>query len=250
MAMPSGEPVLFPTCLFEQLRPDLIECCLGALRAVGRHPVVATGVTCCGQPAWNAGFATEARRVARASLRRLRRTSAPVVVPSGSCATMMRVHWPVVFEGTADSAAATEVAGRVVELSSYLDAAAPGAPEAATPPRSGLTPPVTVHDSCHALRELRVKGEPRRLLAAAGVEVIESDGAERCCGFGGTFSVKLPAVSVAMADDRLDEWTATGVQTVVGCDLSCLVHLEARSRRRSLPLRFAHVVEAVRATEG
>ena len=79
--------------------------------------------------------------------------------------------------------------------------------------------------------------------------MVESEGAERCCGFGGTFAVKLPAVSVAMADDRLDEWTAEGVRTVVGCDLSCLVHLEARARRRSLPLRFVHVVEALDSGE-
>ena len=76
--------------------------------------------------------------------------------------------------------------------------------------------------------------------------MVESEGAERCCGFGGTFCVKLPAVSVAMADDRLDEWTASGVQTVVGGDLSCLVHLEGRARRRSLPLRFRHLAEVLR----
>jgi len=128
----------------------------------------------------------------------------------------------------------------VAELATYLDARSPH--EAVPPVRTT----VTVHDSCHGLRELGVKAQPRRLLAEHGVEVVESEGAERCCGFGGTFCVKLPAVSVAMADDRLDEWTASGVETVVGGDLSCLVHLEGRARRRSLPLRFRHVAEVLR----
>jgi L-lactate dehydrogenase complex protein LldE len=243
VARPADDPVLFPTCLFEQLRPDLIDRSLDALRAVGARPARAKGTTCCGQPAWNGGYGNEARRVARATLRGLRRIDGPVVVPSGSCATMMREHWPEMFAGTAEQVAAEEVAARVIELSAYLAARLPAEPVATA--SAELPPPVTVHDSCHGLRELHVKAELRALLAAAGVEVVESDGAERCCGFGGTFSVKLPAVSVAMADDRLDEWTASGVQTVVGCDLSCLVHLEARARRRSLPLRFVHVVETV-----
>ena len=131
---------------------------------------------------------------------------------------------------------------RVVELATYLDArsrhdAAP-APAATT---------VTVHDSCHGLRELGVKAQPRRLLAEQGVEVVESDGAERCCGFGGTFCVKLPAVSVAMADDRLDEWTrvpASRPSSVGTSPASC--HLEGRARRRSLPLRFRHLAEVLR----
>jgi L-lactate dehydrogenase complex protein LldE len=245
VAAPAGEPVLFPTCLFEQLRPDLIDRSLDALRATGGQPTLARGTTCCGQPAWNGGYATEARRVARATLHGLARTSGPVAVPSGSCATMIREHWPEVFAGTSDQAAAEDVASRVVELSVYLASRAPATGDGAS---ADLPSPVTMHDSCHGLRELHVKAEPRALLAAAGVEVVESDGAERCCGFGGTFSVKLPAVSVAMADDRLDEWTAAGVRTVVGCDLSCLLHLEARARRRSLPLRFVHVVEAVAGT--
>jgi L-lactate dehydrogenase complex protein LldE len=243
---PSGlAPLLFPTCLVESLRPELVERCVDVLQARGPVPSVVPGVTCCGQPAWNAGFAEAARRVARATLRRLRTRRGVVVVPSGSCATMMRHHWPELFAGTRDEAAAREVAGRVVELSSHLDALP--APRAAGRGEHGrpVATPVTVHDSCHGLRELGVKEQPRRLLREAGVVVEESPGAERCCGFGGTFAVKLPAISVAMADERLDEWVGAGVRTVVGCDLSCLVHLEARARRRSLPIELRHVVEVV-----
>jgi L-lactate dehydrogenase complex protein LldE len=196
---------------------------------------------CCGQPAWNAGFTAAARRVAKSALRRLRRTSGPVVVPSGSCATMIHEHWPRLFAGTRREGDAREVAGRIQELAVYLDRQAdPGPPAAPTGQRVGY------HDACHALRELGVKDEPRRLLAHHGVEVVEVPSGERCCGFGGTFSVKLPSVSVAMADEKLDEWVAAGVDTVVAGDLSCLIHLEGRARRRQLPLSFRHLGEVLR----
>jgi L-lactate dehydrogenase complex protein LldE len=157
---------------------------------------------------------------------------------------MMREHWPVLFAGSAEEGDAKAVAARVVELSSFLADRqhAPVEQARRADPDLGR---VSFHDSCHGLRELGVKAQPRQLLSAAGVEVVETDGAERCCGFGGTFSVKLPAISVAMADDKLDEWVAAGVDIVVGGDLSCLVHLEGRARRRALPLRFRHVADVL-----
>jgi L-lactate dehydrogenase complex protein LldE len=174
-------------------------------------------------------------------VKRLRRTRGPVVVPSGSCATMIHEHWPRLFAGERLERDARAVADRVQELAVYLDRQAePGPPAAPTGLRVGY------HDACHALRELGVKHEPRRLLAQQGVEVVEVAGAERCCGFGGTFSVKLPSVSVAMADEKLDEWVAAGVSTVVTGDLSCLLHLDGRARRRGLPLAFRHLAEVLR----
>ena len=236
--------VVFPTCLVEQLRPEVATACLDLVRAASGAPVTrATRATCCGQPAWNAGFVAAARRVARTTLRALRGPEdGPIVVPSGSCATMMRLHWPELFAGTSSESEARSASERVVELATYLDAHPPASPPELSAAVAGT---IVVHDSCHALRELGVKAQPRRLLAGAGAEVVETEGAERCCGFGGTFCVKLPAVSVAMADDKLDEWSAAGVGTVVGGDLSCLVHLEGRARRRSLPLRFRHLAEVL-----
>jgi L-lactate dehydrogenase complex protein LldE len=237
--------VVFPTCLVEQLRPSLADDCAELVAAAdGARPDLATGATCCGQPAWNAGYGAAARRVARRTLRALRGGEGPVVVPSGSCATMMSHHWPAVFAGTADEGSARQVAARVVELSIYLADRTPGSAASGAGPADGEV--VAVHDSCHGLRELGVKDQPRNLLARAGIPVMETAGAERCCGFGGTFCVKLPAVSVAMADDKLDEWSEAGVTTVVGGDLSCLVHLESRARRRSLPLDFCHLAEVLR----
>ena len=233
---------MFPTCLVEQLRPSLAGDCVALVAAAdGTPPELAVGATCCGQPAWNAGFAAAARRVARRTLRALRGSDGPVVVPSGSCATMMNHHWPELFGGTADEASAARgggPCGRAVDLPRQADG------EPAAVPASGSV--VAVHDSCHGLRELGVKEQPRRLLAEAGIRSPRPAGAERCCGFGGTFCVKLPAVSVAMADDKLDEWSEAGVTTVVGGDLSCLVHLEGRARRRSLPMVFRHLAEVLR----
>jgi L-lactate dehydrogenase complex protein LldE len=105
--------------------------------------------------------------------------------------------------------------------------------------------PVAYHASCHLVRELGVRDAPVRLLTAAGHAVRQPEGADRCCGFGGTFSVKLPAVSAAMADEKLDALLAAGARTVTSCDLSCLVHLEGRARRRGLPLDFHHIAEVL-----
>lgn len=139
---------------------------------------------------------------------------------------MMHEYWPRLL-GNAT------VAERVVELSAFLGSDA-GSPQVAT---NG--PAVAYHDSCHMLRSLGIKAEPRRLLG----EVAELS--ERCCGFGGTFSVKLPEVSTAMADEKLDEVVASGCATLVGCDLSCLMHLDGRARRRGLGLTVKHLVEVL-----
>jgi L-lactate dehydrogenase complex protein LldE len=160
-----------------------------------------------------------------------------VVVPSGSCATMMREFWPALFDGEPEAADAVSVAERVVELSSLL-AAQPAADQVVDTART-----VAYHDSCHMLRELRIHDQPRKVLASAGTEVREIEGSEWCCGFGGTFSVKLPEISVAMADEKLDAVVAAGCGEIVGCDLSCLVHLEGRARQRGLDVRTSHLVE-------
>lgn len=236
---------VFPTCLADTLRPALAA---RVLEALARHGVAATTArrtTCCGQPAYNAGYEPEARRVARPTVRALAKSSGPIVVPSGSCTAMMSRHWPGLFADTADEARSRDVAGRVVELSQALATIATLAPTNHEPAPSGspVREPVTYHGSCHLERELGARDEPRASLRAAGYEVREPTEGHLCCGFGGTFSVKLPAVSVAMADEKLDSLAATGAATVVGCDLSCLVHLEARARTRQLPLRFRHLAE-------
>jgi L-lactate dehydrogenase complex protein LldE len=229
---------VFATCVVEMVRPQIVDATLGVLRRAGFTPELASGATCCGQPAANAGVVAAARRVARHTLRRLARDDAPVVVPSGSCTTMIRHHWPRLFAGTRDEVAARAVAARTSELTEFLATAAPDRRE--TSEKSGR---VVYHASCHLTRELEVIAPPRDALRAAGYTVETVDDHDRCCGFGGTFAVSHADVSVAMADDKLDAAAAIDATTITGCDLSCLVHLEARAASRGLAIEFPHVAE-------
>lgn len=229
---------LFPTCLVDITRPEIAEASTRLLEQSGHRVSTARGATCCGQPAWNAGYRDDARRVATQTVKSLAKTDGPIVVPSGSCTTMIRHGWAQLFANSRHRKRAAAVAERTVELSEFL------ADDSSLAPAADGTP-VTIHDSCHALRELGISAQPRTVLEAAGREIVESPSAERCCGFGGTFSVKLPEVSVAMADEKLDDFVACGATTVVGCDASCLLHLEARSKRRGLDLRFEHIATAI-----
>lgn len=237
---------LLPTCLVDALEPGVGVATVEVLRRAGHTVEVPGGTTCCGQPAWNAGHAGPAATVARTTLRALEASDAEViVVPAGSCATMMRVFWAELFAvaGAADDRRrARGVAGRVRELSEFLTAT--GAPETTDADPA----PAVYHRSCHMLRELRITDGPERLLEATGAERRETAARDRCCGFGGLFSVKLPEASTAMADDVLDAAVATGAGRVVGCDPSCLVHLRARAQRRGLPLRFEHLAETLART--
>jgi L-lactate dehydrogenase complex protein LldE len=236
--MPDRRVTVFATCVVETLRPRVADATLHVLRRAGFTADLAAGATCCGQPAANAGVIAAARRVARHTMRRLARDTSPIVVPSGSCTTMIRHHWPHLFAGTRDEATARAVAGRTHELTEFLAANATES-AARRDPRGA----VVYHASCHLTRELDVVTPPRDVLRAAGYEVESLDDHDRCCGFGGTFSVTHADVSVAMADDKLDGASACGAATVTSCDLSCLVHLEARAARRRLPVTFPHVAE-------
>jgi L-lactate dehydrogenase complex protein LldE len=238
----------FASCLVELLRPDVAAAAQRALRAGGHDPRPVRGATCCGQPAFNAGYADEARRVARRTLRAIGTGEVPCVVASGSCATMMSHYWPQLFDGTPQAAEARQVASRTVELTALVanddppgDAAGEPGPGDGAAVAGSAGEAVVVHDSCHALRELGAGATVRRALAGAGHTPVNAEGSDRCCGFGGSFSVKMPGVSVAMADEKLDNFAATGCERVTSCDLSCLLHLQGRARRRGLDLRFDHI---------
>ena len=225
---------LLPTCLGEAVHPQAVRDAARVLRAAGVEAAPVRGATCCGQPAWNSGFVADARRVARRTLRALDGLEA-VVVPSGSCTAMMRLHWPELFRGDRDQARAERVAGRVFELSQYLVCEA-GVESVGSP----LGRAVSYHDSCHMLRELGLRDEPRRLLRAVA-ELRELPRSDRCCGFGGTFSVRYPEVATAMADDKLATATAAGAETVVSADPGCIMHLEGRASRTGAPVRVVHL---------
>jgi L-lactate dehydrogenase complex protein LldE len=243
-----GRVALFVTCVGEVLDPDVPTAAVRVLRAVGCRVEVPSGQTCCGQPAWNSGFTADAARVARTTLDALDAALASgadaVVVPAGSCATMVRLYWPQLFEldGDAEAAArARRVGERCWELTELLDAL----PEHRRPTGAVEACTVAYHRSCHMLRELHVDTQPEALLAGVeGCTVEPWAGAEQCCGFGGTFSVKLPEASTAMADEKLDLLPA-GVEVVVGADASCLLQLRARAEQRGLAVRTEHVAQVL-----
>lgn len=240
---PQRTAALFPTCIVDAVYPRVGISTVRILRRAGFDVTVPERTTCCGQPAWNAGHAGQAAEVARTTLRALDACDADViVVPAGSCATMMRVFWQELFhlEGSAEEQAmVARVSSRTKELSELLDEV--GVPEVSAPDDTATV----YHRSCHMLRELGVEEEPERVLDATGADRRVPEGAGRCCGFGGLFSVKLPEVSSAMADDVLDAMAQTGAERVVGCDASCLMHLRGRAERRGMPLEFRHLATVV-----
>ena len=232
--------MLFATCLVDTVAPELGKATVRVLRKAGCSVGLADKATCCGQPGWNAGFAPDAARVARTTLAALEQAvadGAVVCVPAGSCATMIRVFWPELFELVGDHDArdrALALAPHVKEFSELL--AELGAEPAATADAN-----VAYHHSCHMLRELRINEQPLSLLG----ETVEWDADERCCGFGGLFSVKQPELSVAMADDKLRSLDDAGADVLVGCDASCLMHLEARARRLGMAIEVKHLAEVL-----
>jgi L-lactate dehydrogenase complex protein LldE len=226
----SGKRVsLLPTCVVDTVAPQIGQSVVRVLRRAGFEVSVEPGVTCCGQPAWNSGFAEQAAAVAATTLDALASTDADVVcVPAGSCATMMRVFWPELFHVTGDETrrrAAELLAPRVREFSELVASAGVTAGE--------YEADVAYHHSCHMLRELGIRDAPVELLEAQeGTTVVPWEGDDRCCGFGGLFSVKQPELSSAMADDKLEALAETDATVLVGCDASCLLHLEGRLRKR------------------
>ena len=225
------------------MQPGVVADAERVLRAAGASPERPRGATCCGQPAWNSGFVADARRVARRTLRALAGSDA-VVVPAGSCAAMMRLHWPQLFRGEPDEAAAARVAAATFELTQYLVDQLGW-----RPPPAAERPPVTYHDSCHMLRELRVREQPRALLAAVA-DLHELPRGERCCGFGGTFSVRYPDVSTAMADDKLASARASGAATLVSADPGCLMQLDGRASRLGAQVRVRHIASVLAEAAG
>lgn len=230
---------LFATCLGDRF---FAEACMDAarlLRHLGVDVYVPTDQTCCGQPALNAGHVDEARRMARHTLE-VFEGSDHVVLPSGSCAGMMRRFFPRLLaeEGAADSRASC-LAGKTWELSQFivrvLGVSSLGGGLKGTK--------LAYHHGCHALRELRSFEEPVSLLEEAGATVASWEADQECCGFGGLFSVKLPAVSAGMADRKLD--TLPTVDFVTSADGGCLMHLSGRADRRRLPVPFRHLASVL-----
>lgn len=230
---------MFVTCIVDQIFPQVGLAMADVLERVGYQVDFPEAQTCCGQPAFNSGYREEARQVARHFLD-VFRDCEYIVVPSGSCTAMISHHYQDIFEDDEEMARRSyQTAPRVYEFSRFLLEVAKvddvGARYDAT---------VTYHDSCHALRELKIKDGPRRLLGKVkGLTLREMDAAQECCGFGGTFSVKFPEISGAMARTKIDSIVRTEASTVVSIDSSCLMQLEGAIRRAGLSIRTKHLAE-------
>ncbi len=235
---------LFVTCLVDQFFPGVGEAAVRLLEASGRQVEFPDAQTCCGQPAFNMGYPEEARGLARRMIE-IFEPYDEVVTPSGSCASMTRVHFPELFEaGSAWRRRAHDLAGKLFELSELLDR------EGFDPASSLYRGKVTYHPSCHLLRELGVADAPCKLLGRVpGVELVELPDAAVCCGFGGAFSTKMPALSGAMLDAKLSAVEATGARVLTATDCGCLMHLGGALKRRGSALEVLHVAEILAHTD-
>ena len=231
---------LFVTCLADMFRPQIGFAAAKLLEAAGCKVEVPVQ-SCCGQPAYNGGDAVAAAAVARKVIA----TFEPydfVVAPSGSCAGMIQVHYPRLFQDNDSwSKRADALAKKTHELFSFL-VNVRGVSAVAAECRAG----VAYHDSCSSLRELGARDEPRQLLSSVnGLTLCEIKEPQVCCGFGGFFSVKYPDVSARMADDKIADALGTGADMLVGGDLGCLLHLSGRIARRGEKLAVRHAAEVM-----
>jgi len=243
--MSPARVALFVTCLVDLLYPEVGEASVALLRLGGAEVEFPPAQTCCGQPPFNSGFVDDARRIARGMLDAFEGFDA-VVAPSGSCAAMLRVSYPHLFRGEPEERRARDLAERTFELSQYLvDRLGVERVEGRWEGR------VTYHDACHGLRELGLRTQGRRLLAGIqGMELVEMPRPDACCGFGGTFSVRLPEVAVAMADDKAAQIEQTGATVVVAGDAGCLMHLAGRLDRRDSGVRTIHLATLLASAAG
>jgi L-lactate dehydrogenase complex protein LldE len=228
---------LFVTCLVDLVRPQIGFAAVKLLEQAGCEVVVPAAQTCCGQPAWNAGADRHAVDIARQVVDAFREFDY-VVVPSGSCAGMIKRHCPEVLK---NDPRALALAAKTHELMSFLvNIRGMKAVAAKCEARA------CYHDSCSSLREMKVRDQPRQLLKSVdGLTLSELADGEVCCGFGGLFSVKYPEISERMADDKIADACASGADTLIGGDLGCLLHLAGRMKRQGKTMRVRHAAEVL-----
>ena len=243
--MPTTVDIFIP-CFVDLLYPTTALNMVKVLERVGVKVNYNPAQTCCGQPAYNAGYLPQSQAVAEKFLHDFAAPAGPelrcVVSPSASCVGMVRNSYSELFAGTPQLGACQGVQGRVYELTEFLVdvlgiSVIPGA---------RLAGKYTYHDSCAALRECGIREAPRRLLdGVAGLQRIEMAETTTCCGFGGTFAVKFEAISVAMAQQKVEHALDTGADYLVSTDVSCLMHLESYIKREKLPLQCLHIADVL-----
>ena len=231
---------LFIPCFVDQLYPQTAFNMVKVLEKTGCEVAYNTNQTCCGQPAFNAGFWDEAREVCTKFLNDFN-TADYIVAPSASCVGFVRNYYSKLFENAAIFNQAKDISKRIYEFSEFLTDILKIENVGAE-----LNATATYHDSCAALRECKIKEAPRKLLnQVKGLEIIEMNDVETCCGFGGTFAVKFEAISIGMADQKVKNASDTNAGIIISTDLSCLMHLDGYIKGKNLPLKTMHIADVL-----
>ena len=231
---------LFIPCFVDQLYPDTAFNMVRILEKAGCTVHYNTDQTCCGQPAFNAGFQDDAKEVCLKFLKDFSGTDY-IVSPSASCTGFVRNYYPGLFIDSSFNKEVKAVGKRIYEFSDFLVNVLK-----LENFNASLAGKATYHDSCSALRECKIKTEPRKLLShVKGLELIEMADVETCCGFGGSFAVKFESISLAMADQKVNHALKTVAKYLISTDLSCLMHLDGYIRHKGLPLKTLHIADVL-----
>lgn len=234
---------IFIPCFIDQLYPNTGFNMVKVLESAGCEVNYNPNQTCCGQPAFNAGFTADAKDVAAKFMRDFSQNTDYIVIPSASCAGFVKNYYPKLFSNDTLHNAIKNMGNRVFEFSDFLISVLKKVDFGAT-----LNGKATYHDSCAGLRECKIKEGPRSLLTnVKGLELIEMQHNETCCGFGGTFAVKFEPISVAMAEQKITNALETGAEYIISTDLSCLMHLDGVIQKKKHPLKTMHIADVLAA---
>jgi len=230
---------LFITCLVDQIFPEVGMSMAAVLRRLGVEMDFPAAQTCCGQPAFNSGFSSEARDLARRFIG-IFENSEYVVAPSGSCTSMVRVFYKELFNDEPDwQKRAESLSSRTYEFTEFVVNVL-GVDDVGASYRGK----VALHQSCHLLRELNVRTEPQRLLKSVkGIDLVNLERSETCCGFGGLFSIKYPEISGGILQDKIESIEKSGADVVVACDVGCLMHIAGGLSRQDMATTTMHIAE-------
>lgn len=230
----------FGTCLIDMFYPEAGMAGLNLIRREGIRVIFPPEQTCCGQPAYNSGFPKEAKKVALRQVQ-LFPKDYPIIVPSGSCAGMMKYHYPLLFESDAQLEFIQRFSNRIVELSEFLVKTLKiKLQDCGTPIK------VTWHSSCHALREMNIIEYSKSLIRQLqNVELVELQNENECCGFGGTFAVKQPEISGAMVSDKVADIRQTGASRLLAGDCGCLMNIAGAMNYQNLSVKGQHIAEFI-----
>jgi L-lactate dehydrogenase complex protein LldE len=231
---------LFIPCFVDQLYPQTAFNMIKVLRKAGCEVAYNTNQTCCGQPAFNAGFWEEAKSVCYKFLKDFD-TADYIVAPSASCVGFVKNYFSKLFDDPSILSQVENTGKRIFEFSEFLTDVLRMDNMGAS-----LNAKATYHDSCAALRECKIKESPRKLLSnVKGLELIEMNDVETCCGFGGTFAVKFEGISIGMADQKVTNALSTGASLIISTDLSCLMHMDGYIKGKNLPLKTMHIADVL-----